>query len=51
MFSPRKLPKFLMDDFTFGGKVQLQKWFKDDSDGQTHYIEWTDEMLQHLTRW
>ena len=40
---PMKIPKWLISDYNYGGKVEIVKFYKDDSKRTDEEIHWTKE--------
>ncbi len=42
---PARIPKYLKNDFLYNGAAKLIHDYSDDSNGSSHVIEWTKELM------
>ena len=47
---PSKIPKYLLPQFTYDGRVKLIYEYFDDNEGKTHYLHWHKNMLDSHIR-
>jgi hypothetical protein len=46
---PMRIPKQLMPEFTYQGRVEYRYNFYDDSKGSTHLLTWTKDLVDIIT--
>ncbi len=48
--APRRPPKWLAPEYTYGGRVPIVHWYLDDTKGISHYTNWSMDMVSYLTK-
>ena len=47
--APKKPPKWLAPEYTYGDRVPFKYWYIDDTDGINMYTNWSMDLLTYLT--
>jgi hypothetical protein len=45
---PTRIPKWLAPEYTYGGRVDIANFYRDDAQGQSHYTNWTLELDEYI---
>ena len=48
---PKKIPKYLLDDYTYNGRLELKSWYLDDTQGSgSDFSPWEDWTMEYMEK-